>query len=49
MIDYEFSRAIRGGNGYRDYFHKMTTYVNSLSKHARKIEANVTAATLISD
>lgn len=48
MIDFEFSRAIRGGNGYRDYFHKMTTYVNTLSKHARKIETSVTA-TIISD
>ena len=42
-IDFEFSRKIKNGDGYRDYHHKMTAYVNYLSRYARIVEQCVTA------
>lgn len=31
--------------GYRDYYHKMTTYVAMIERHARKLDPHVTART----
>lgn len=49
MIDYVFSRKIQDEHGYRDYHHKMTTYVNHLARYARKIQNDVTAKTRSSE
>ena len=43
LVDFEFSR--KPNDGYRDYFHKMTTYAKYISKFAQRIEKNVTART----
>jgi hypothetical protein len=43
VTNHSFSR--KPPEGYRDYHHKMTTYVALLSSHAQAIDPNVTAQT----
>ena len=43
VVNFMFSRKHPGG--YSDYFHKMTTYEEFISKYARQIDPNVTAKT----
>lgn len=42
-VDHTFSSRPR--DGYVDYHHKMTTYVDILSRHARRLDSTVTATT----
>lgn len=43
VVNHEFSRMIQGNDGYRDYHHKMKTYVNFLCRHAQNIKEDATA------
>ena len=43
VVDHEFSRKIQSSEGYRDYHHKMKTYVDYLCRHAQEIKKGVTA------
>lgn len=43
VTNHSFSR--KPPEGYRDYHHKMTTYVSLLSKHAKEIDPTVSAQT----
>lgn len=42
-VNHSFSKKPSGG--YRDYHHKMSTYVTMIERHAQKIDASVTART----
>lgn len=43
IVNHSFSKKPR--EGYRDYHHKMTTYVDMIERHAKVIDPNVTART----
>lgn len=43
VINHSFSR--KPASGYKDYHHKMTTYVALLASHARAVDPDVTAQT----
>ena len=43
-VNHSFSKKPR--DGYRDYHHKMTTYVDMIERHARELDPNVTARVL---
>lgn len=43
MVDHSFSN--KPHEGYRDYHHKMSTYVAMIERHAQAIDPNVTART----
>ena len=45
VSDCTFSSKPTDGQGYRDYHHKMTTYVSMISAPARQLDASVTATT----
>ncbi|MEX0653357.1 MAG: ThiF family adenylyltransferase [Phycisphaeraceae bacterium] len=45
VVDHRFSAKPKVTGKYRDYHHKMTTYVAVISGEARKIDAGVTAQT----
>ncbi|KTE78449.1 ThiF family adenylyltransferase [Sphingopyxis sp. A083] len=42
-VNHSFSK--KPSAGYRDYHHKMTTYVDMIERHARELDPNVTART----
>lgn len=42
-VNHSFSK--KPSEGYRDYHHKMTTYVEMIERHARMLDPNVTART----
>lgn len=43
MVDHSFSAKPK--EGYRDYHHKMTTYIEMISSHARHLDPKATAQT----
>ena len=43
MVDHSFSSKPK--DGYVDYYHKMTTYISMISRHAETIDPSVTART----
>jgi len=45
VIDHSFSSKPK--EGYKDYHHKMTTYVDMISRHARAIDPSATAQTYV--
>jgi hypothetical protein len=42
-VNHSFSK--KPGAGYRDYYHKMTTYVAMIERHAQELDRSVTART----
>ncbi len=45
VMDRSFSCKPKPSGRYDDYHHKMTTYVSMISRHAQKVDPNVTAQT----